>query len=162
MTRRMNEQEERLRMLEDRVKLLEQEQDKKSSTEEEEKKTEPEKKNKKRIKMQAPRIDSEDQPEPDQTDSSRLEAHALDFVPVKMARRRWETRPVLSATMDEHVTDDLNKHIEDNYKVENPPKTKSQKEMTPDHRQELIKKMLDRAGHKLGIAPLTLDHIKKK
>ena len=61
--------------------------------------------------------------------------------------------------MDEQVSKDLNKQIEDNYRGENPPNTKSQKDMTPDHRQELIIKMLDKSGYKLGIAPIPLDHI---
>ena len=63
--------------------------------------------------------------------------------------------------MDEHVTEELNKHIEENYKIENPPKTKNQKEMSKEHRQELIQKMLEKSGHKLGIAPLPLDHVMK-
>ena len=59
------------------------------------------------------------------------------------------------------MTEQLNKHIEDKYRGENRPKTRKQKEMTSDQRKKLIQKMLDQSGYKLGIAPMSLDHIQK-
>ena len=63
--------------------------------------------------------------------------------------------------MDAKVTEDLNNHIEDKYRGENCPKTKCQRQMTEDQRQLLIQNMLDKSGYKLGMAPLTAEHMNR-
>ena len=70
-------------------------------------------------------------------------------------------RPELSGTMNTKVTNELEKHLEDKYKGEKCPKTRPQRSMSPDTRKEKIQMMLDKSGYKLGIAPLTSDHIER-
>ena len=63
--------------------------------------------------------------------------------------------------MDSKVSDELEKHLEDKYKAENCPKSKPQIEMVPDIRKQKIQQMLDKAGFKLGIAPIDPEHIER-
>ena len=159
----VTEQNERIRMLESRMKLLEEEvmtnkehKGEDSNEEQDEKGAAPvddrrakvvNHPKKQPVKLQAPKIDGDGNIEPVDNSTSRLEPHALDFVPVKVPRRRWETRTVLSDTMQD-VQQGLNKHMEDNYRGDNCPKTRGQKEMTQDQRHENIKKMLDKGSLK--------------
>ena len=174
MYQTIQEQNDRIRMIEARMKLIEEQCDKHHKSIHSENyqgakldnepgawQVKPQKPKPPPKLIQAPKIDIDGNPEEVDNSSSRLEDHPLDFVPVKMPKRRWEKRPVLTETMDEHVAEQLNKHIEEKYRGENPPKTRKQKEMTPDQRKEQIQKMLDYSGYKLGIAPLELDHIKR-
>ena len=61
----------------------------------------------------------------------------IDWTEVKIARkRRWETRPVLSQTINEIVKEDLEKHLDEKYGGDDPPKTKDQKPMSQDKRKK--------------------------
>ena len=90
-----------------------------------------------------------------------MEPQSYDWTKVKLPRRRWEARPNLTDTMEHKVTEDLNQHFMDKYGGENRPSTRNQKQMSEDQRQERIKNMLDSAGYRLGVAPLTEEHINR-
>ena len=181
MEKTLQDQETRIRLLESRMRLIESEVESYKSTDQP---STPaveddasrqgagddshlgawhvrQRKNHKHPKMQAPKIDMEGNPENVENSASRMEDKVLEAARVKLPTRRWEERPVLSTTVNEHVSEELTKHIEEKYRGENVPKTKKQKEMTPDQRKETIQKMLDRSSHKLGIAPITLEHIER-
>ena len=91
----------------------------------------------------------------------RLTPQPYDWAQVLLPRRRKAKCPNLSETTEEHVNKDLDKHFEEKYRGDNIPKTRTQKQMTSEQRQETIDKMLDRAGFRLGIAPLTAEHIQR-
>ena len=165
------EQEQRIQLLESRMKLLEEEFDKHKTSQEHTESTQehkselPEKEvipktKKKQVLLHTPSIDMEGNPIEDK-DSNRLENQPIDWTVVKFPKRHYIPRPSLTDTMDEKVTEDLEKHIEDKYRGDNVPKLNPQKMMRADQRQELIRKMLDNAGYKLGIAPLTTDHMER-
>ena len=160
----IHEQQMRLTMLEQRMKSLEQ--DVQTMKEKENQQTEPitqgtedpAKQKRQPIKefIPAPPIDAQGNIDSEITPK---ENQKYDWTKVKLPKRRWETRPSLSNTMENHVYEDLEKHIEDRYRGDNKPKTKGQKKMTEEQRQKIIDNMLDRAGFKLGISPMTAEHM---
>ena len=75
----------------------------------------------------------------DQDNVTKTEPHKYDWTKVKLPRSRWETkRPAMSATMDSKVTNELEKHIDENYRGENCPTTRPQRDMSPDTRKQKI------------------------
>ena len=147
------------------MKLIEEENDKnKEDKENRINENEPNKnthKNKQPKLLKAPTIDIDKDGNvnvEDENSASRVDNNMYNWTEVKLQRRRWETRPSLSQTMETKVNEDLEKHFETKYRNENCPKTKNQKQMTPGERKDLIQKMLDKSGFKIGIAPLTNEH----
>ena len=173
----IQQQDLRIKMLEDRIKLIEDEIDnmkrKQEQTDEDNEHQRAEtarqagamivkpKLKKQPILLQPPAIDLDGNVEElnDNTAAARMEHQHLDWAEVKLPKRRWEKRPTMSDTMDQHVKQDLIQHMEEKYNKENCPKTRAQKTMSEEQRQEIIDNMLDRAGYKLGIAPITTQHI---
>ena len=95
----------------------------------------------------------------EETETTRNEIQPIDWVKVKLPRRKYALRPSLTDTMNKRVTQELEKHITERYKGENPPKVKSQKEMHPDTRRKLIQGMLHKSGLYVGVGPLTKEHM---
>ena len=94
-------------------------------------------------------------------ESFRTEKQPFDWTKVKMPRRRWETRPTLSESVNEKANEDLEKHFQEKYQIENPPKTRPQKNITPDMRQKIITDMLTKGALNVGVAPITADRIQR-
>ena len=97
----------------------------------------------------------------EQLETTRVENQPLDWVKVKIPRRRWETRPQLSQSINEKVNNDLIKHMEDKYKGENQPKSKPQKVMDPDTRAKTIQNMLSKGNLNIGVGPISSDRINR-
>ena len=97
----------------------------------------------------------------EQIDTTRVENQPIDWVKVKIPRRRWEERPLLSNSINEIVKQDLIKHMEEKYNGENPPKSKPQKQMDPDSRRKAIQNMLARGNLNIGVGPIMKDHISR-
>ena len=175
---KIEEYDQRMRMIETRMKSMEEElytiKDSKTKSSQEEVKenmerTPPQEDQppkwpallKKQPKLvRTPAIDMDGNPT-QPNDTSGMEPKNIDWTTVKFPRKRLGTRPDLSQTMETRVTGDLNKHLDDNYRGEQIPKTRPQKAMPHDQRQELIRKMLDRSGYRIGVAPLTTDHMNR-
>ena len=94
-------------------------------------------------------------------DSSRREDNKYDWTQVKLPRWRWEQRPNLTDTMNQKVTEELENHIQENYRGESIPKTRAQKLITQDERLDAIKEMLSKTSLHVGIGPISMDHICK-
>ena len=90
-----------------------------------------------------------------------MDPQPLDTAKVKLPCRCWETRTALSATMDDKVTDDFNKHMDEKYNGEDKPKTKAQKKMTPDQRDKIIQEMFARSGLTVGVGHISKDHVNR-
>ena len=97
----------------------------------------------------------------EELETTRKERQPMDWTTVKFPRKKREKRPVLTETMNDMVTEELNKHVETNYRQDNIPKTKPQKEMTPELRQKIIQNMLLKSGLYVGVGPITQDHVEK-
>ena len=174
----MQQQDLRIKMLEDRINLIEQYNDKNKAVQQPplcppgpwaqklmpnpsgppQQQQENNLTKKKMLFTPAPIMDMNGSICPDQNPAERQDHQPLDWVKVTLPKRRWETRPSLSSSMDQHVASELDKHMESKYGGENCPKTRAQKQMTDETRVKAIQTMLDRAGFKLGMGPFTEDH----
>ena len=90
--------------------------------------------------------------------SSRSDPQPFDWTTVKLPRRRKENRPQLSETMNNDVEQKLQEHIETKYTGKN-IKMKPQKQMPEEVRQKTIQQMLAKSGLIVGVGPITGDHI---
>ena len=95
----------------------------------------------------------------EELETTRKEKQPMDWTKVKFPRKKREQRPNLTETMNEKVTEELNKHVEDNYRGTNKLKTKPQREMTEDQRLKIIQNMLQKSGLFVGIGPISKEHI---
>ena len=149
---RITRQEELSLKLEEKIRRLEES----KPTEENKTTQEPTKPKTTKKPTPAAPIDLEGNPE---AETTREQVQPLDLVNVKIPRRRWEDRPVMTESMTEKVTEELEKHVEEKYRGPDPPKTKPQKEMEPGQRTNIIQSMLAKSALHVGIGPLTKDHI---
>ena len=94
-----------------------------------------------------------------QLETTRADQQPIDWAKVVVPRKKRAQRPAMSATMNEHVTDQLNKHVEEKYRGDDRPATRQQKEMSPDQRRKIIQAMLSKSGNYVGIGPISSDHI---
>ena len=67
--------------------------------------------------------------------SKRMEPQPINWTLVKFPKKRNGPRPNLTDTMEEKVTEDLNKHLEGKYRGGDCPKTRAQQPMPEDQRQ---------------------------
>ena len=108
----------------------------------------------------APPVNQEGDVE-EKADSKYQPPQSFDWAEVVLPKKRREKRPNMSDTTEQQVNKDLISHFNDKYRGENVPKTRAQKMMTPEQRQEAIDKMLDKSGYRLGIAPFTTEHMQR-
>ena len=167
----MKEQGRKIKELERRIKEIEEKErnkDRNNENKEKDKNREEERVNqeeptenrKEKIYTPSTDIDAEGNPLINQEEHNQ-EPTPWDWVGVKIPRRRWEKKPILSETMDEKVSEEYERHIQDKYRGENTQKTRPQKEMTKEQRSETIKNMLSKAGLCVGIAPITKEHMER-
>ena len=68
----------------------------------------------------------------DNQETSRVEPLSMDWAKVKNRRTNWKQRPELTESMDEKVTEKLEKYVEETMKQPESYKTKPQKTMTTE------------------------------
>ena len=96
-----------------------------------------------------------------QAKQSHIQSTHHDEPQIVLPRHKKAKRPNLLETTEQQVSQDLAKQFDDKYRGENIPKTRAQKTMTEEQRQETIDNMLDKAGYRLGIAPFTSEHMQR-
>ena len=80
---------------------------------------------------------------------------------MKIQKKKWQTRPELSQSTNEIVTENLNKYVEETMRQPDSYATKAQKQMSPDDRRERIEIMFQKSAFMVGIGPLTSQHISR-
>ena len=97
----------------------------------------------------------------DEREERNDDTQPMDWVKVKIPNTKWKPRPNLTDSVNEKVQEKLNKYVEDTMKQPNSHKTKNQKQMNTEEREERIKKMFQRSSKIVGIGPISSQHISK-
>ena len=105
-------------------------------------------------------IDWEGEQDPNFQPTSKRQPQQYDWTTVKLPRRKKETRPQMSQTMNEDVEQKYQQHLENKYAGKD-IKTKPQKPMQEETRQKTIQQLLAKSGLMVGVGPITPDHIKR-
>ena len=92
---------------------------------------------------------------PNEQEISRTEPQPMDWARVKINKNKWQMRPELSQSMNQKVSDKLEKIVEDTMKQPESHSTKAQKDMSEEDRDYYIEKMFHKSALIVGIAPLS-------
>ena len=98
---------------------------------------------------------------PNEQELSRTEPQPMDWAKVKINKNKWQKRPELSQSMNQKVSDNLEKFVEETMKQPESHGTKAQKEMSEEDRDYYIERMFHKSARIVGIAPLSSEHISK-